>query len=296
MKNYYTILGISEDASTETIKEAYKKLARKFHPDVNPDDPFFSHWFKEINEAQRVLLDFLDRSEYDLKLSNYVEAYELMKPELKARNNNNFQERKPKAQGNFASRKFWTPILILAILAAGYLFFTYGESGSKHSEESGHLVAKFKIEDTAAPEKIPVSIRQMIPAVQVSVPVPGEHAKSDEEVPLPIIETKKKLRAAIKKTLEVQLQGNLSLSALPGKRALLPGEIDYILQQLRTHNKTCVQLIQSNNSNINNDFAIATVLQSHGFTIAGRKYTSGSETGLVVSVGEQCATLFIGTN
>ena len=51
MKNYHRILGVSEDAEPEEIKAAYRKLAKKYHPDSHPDDPNIKKKFQEISEA-----------------------------------------------------------------------------------------------------------------------------------------------------------------------------------------------------------------------------------------------------
>jgi curved DNA-binding protein len=64
-KDYYKTLGVDKNASEKEIKAAYRKLARKYHPDVNPNDPQAETRFKEINEANEVLSDPEKRAKYD---------------------------------------------------------------------------------------------------------------------------------------------------------------------------------------------------------------------------------------
>ncbi|MFX1388960.1 MAG: DnaJ C-terminal domain-containing protein [Promethearchaeota archaeon] len=64
-KDYYKILGINKGASKEEIKRAFRKMARKYHPDVNPDEPKSGDKFKEINEAYSILSDDKKREMYD---------------------------------------------------------------------------------------------------------------------------------------------------------------------------------------------------------------------------------------
>jgi DnaJ-class molecular chaperone len=70
-KDYYKILGVARGASADEIKQAFRKLARKYHPDVNPGDKRAEAKFKEINEAYEVLSDPQKRSQYDLLGSNW---------------------------------------------------------------------------------------------------------------------------------------------------------------------------------------------------------------------------------
>jgi len=64
-RDYYNILGVNRDASEREIKQAYRRLARRYHPDVNPSDKSAEAKFKEINEAYEVLSDKENRQKYD---------------------------------------------------------------------------------------------------------------------------------------------------------------------------------------------------------------------------------------
>src|ERR1700676_3540815 len=64
-KNYYEILGVKKSASTDDIRKAFRKLARKYHPDVNPGDKAAEEKFKTLSEANDVLSDPKKRKIYD---------------------------------------------------------------------------------------------------------------------------------------------------------------------------------------------------------------------------------------
>ncbi|GCE10393.1 DnaJ C-terminal domain-containing protein [Tengunoibacter tsumagoiensis] len=74
-KDYYKILGLARGASADDIKKAFRKLARKYHPDVNPGDKKAEEKFKEINEAYEVLSDPEKRQKYDTLGPNWQEQF-----------------------------------------------------------------------------------------------------------------------------------------------------------------------------------------------------------------------------
>lgn len=74
MKDYYYLLGLNNNASLEEIKSSYRKLSKKFHPDVNDGDLFFTERFKDIQEAYEVLSNLDRRRIYDLKYSSKSES------------------------------------------------------------------------------------------------------------------------------------------------------------------------------------------------------------------------------
>ena len=64
-RDYYEVLGVNKNASEDEIKKAYKKMARKYHPDLNPDNKEAEEKFKEVNEAYEVLSDANKKARYD---------------------------------------------------------------------------------------------------------------------------------------------------------------------------------------------------------------------------------------
>ena len=72
--DYYNILGVNKSASQADIKKAFKKLARKYHPDLNPNDDTAKHKFQEINEANEVLSDPEKRKKFDAYGENWKHA------------------------------------------------------------------------------------------------------------------------------------------------------------------------------------------------------------------------------
>lgn len=94
-RNYYEILDVPKDASAEGIKKAYRKLARQYHPDLNPGDQAAEERFKDIGEAYEVLSDTIKRAQYD-QFGQYW-------------NQNGFQGGRPGARSTTTADQGWTP-------------------------------------------------------------------------------------------------------------------------------------------------------------------------------------------
>lgn len=84
--DYYKILGVNKNASADEIKKAYRKLARKHHPDLNPNNPEAGKLFQQINEANEVLGDPENRKKYDQygKDWKHAEQFEQARKQQKA--------------------------------------------------------------------------------------------------------------------------------------------------------------------------------------------------------------------
>lgn len=103
--DYYKVLGISKNASQEEIKKAYRKLSRKYHPDVNPNDQTALAKFQEINEANQVLSDPEKRKKYDEygKDWEHADAFEKAKQQNK---NTHYRSKASAGNQNFERADF----------------------------------------------------------------------------------------------------------------------------------------------------------------------------------------------
>ena len=89
--DYYKVLGLSKTATEKEIKNAYRKLARKYHPDLNPDNKESELKFKEINEANEVLSNLENRKKYDKNGENWKNGEQFETPKSQRQQNSQYQ-------------------------------------------------------------------------------------------------------------------------------------------------------------------------------------------------------------
>ena len=127
--DYYKILGVPKNATAKEIKSAYRKLARKYHPDVNPDNKDAEIKFKEINEANEVLSDPENRKKYDKYGKDWKHGEEFEKAQKQRQSQYQSQSRK----GGYSGAEYSD-------------FFESMFGGRRSSTRSGHY-PKFKGQD-----------------------------------------------------------------------------------------------------------------------------------------------------
>ncbi len=101
--DYYKILGVDKSATQDDIKKAYRKLARKLHPDLNPDDKESEKKFKELNEANEVLSNPENRAKYDKYGENWKHGEEYEKAQQQQRQ---YQRQHQNYGGGFSGADF----------------------------------------------------------------------------------------------------------------------------------------------------------------------------------------------
>ncbi len=140
--DYYKILGVEKNATADQIKKAYRKLARKYHPDVNPGDKEAERKFKEINEANEVLSHPENRAKYDKYGENWKHGEEYEK--ARQQQQQQYSSDQGGFGGGFSSSDF----------AQGEDFSDFFQSmfggGGFSSRSRGSASGKFKGQDVSA--------------------------------------------------------------------------------------------------------------------------------------------------
>lgn len=154
--DYYQVLGIKKDASEKEVKNAYRKLARKYHPDVNPNDKDAQKKFQEINEANEVLGDPEKRKKYDQYGKDWKHA-----DQFEAAGARQQSQRRPGGQtysGNFGEADF-----------SDFFSSMFGESGRQSQQ------TRFKGQDFNA--ELRLSLRDVYTSQKQTLTVNGKNIR-----------------------------------------------------------------------------------------------------------------------
>jgi curved DNA-binding protein CbpA len=145
MKDFYSVLGLEADCTFDDIKEAYRKLSKKFHPDLNQGDDYFVSRFREVNEAYEILIDPEKRRRYDKNLKAFrpvdeefqKRQYYRQQAENNRRQAHNTHHR-PKTSSSHTG--ITIALVLLGLVVAVYLVESFGHS-NKIKKASGDTVA-----------------------------------------------------------------------------------------------------------------------------------------------------------
>jgi len=137
--DYYKVLGISKTASESDIKKAYRKLARKYHPDLNPNDKVAEQKFKEINEANEVLSNTENRKKYD----EYGEHWQHAEEYEKAKHQEQYQRNTSDKYGGYSEEDF-----------SDFFGSMFGGGSSRTGGRTGGREVKFRGQDFNAQLKL----------------------------------------------------------------------------------------------------------------------------------------------
>ncbi|MGF6848083.1 curved DNA-binding protein [Chitinophaga sp. W3I9] len=145
--DYYKILGVNKNATTEEIKKAYRKLARAHHPDLNPGNPDAVKLFQQINEANEVLSDPEKRKKYDQYGKDWKHADQFEETRRQQQNKSSYANANPFGGGDYYSRNE----------ADEGHFSDFFESMFGHYNAAGGRQSKFRGQDIRASLQLKLS-------------------------------------------------------------------------------------------------------------------------------------------
>ncbi len=159
--DYYKVLGLSKGASTDDVKKAYRKQARKFHPDLNPNNKEAEKKFQEINEANEVLSDSEKRQKYDKYGENWKHGEEFEQAQRAQQSQRQYQgSQYSGAEGSFGGDDF-----------SDFFHSMFGGGFSQGSRRG----AKYKGQDFNA--ELQLTLRQAMKTHQQTLTVNGKNVR-----------------------------------------------------------------------------------------------------------------------
>ncbi|MBI1859058.1 MAG: DnaJ domain-containing protein [Candidatus Melainabacteria bacterium] len=209
-KDYYNILGVSRSSTEQEIKAAYRKLARKYHPDTNRGDKTAEEKFKEISEAYEVLRDAEKRRRYDALGSGFRGGTEFKPP--------------PGFDFNFDFSKGFTQTSYDSTFSDFFemLFGDFKQSPFEHSFKDSATYSKRKIRGSDHSIDLPLAIEEAFKGTtrKIDISVPGRESKRLEVKIPPSVRDGSKIR--------------MSGQGLEGKNGGEPGDL-YLVVRMKQH-------------------------------------------------------------
>lgn len=172
--DYYKILGVDRNTSAEDIKKAYRKLARKLHPDLNPHDKEAQKKFQELNEANEVLSDPEKKAKYDKYGENWEHGEEYEKAQQQYQQQQYQQQRNQQQWSNQDGQTFYTEGDFSDNEFSDFFHSMFGSGFSRRTSGAGSR-KKFKGADYQA--ELRLSLRQAMQTHQQTLSINGKNVR-----------------------------------------------------------------------------------------------------------------------